>query len=316
MATLTIRPYKGTKDEGAIANLVKACERAEGTQDESLISEVILKLNAPNIGQFKDAHLWVERGKLIGLTLLELTELNNVMDADLWLYIHPDKRDRHLENNTLNWIEKRLKTIRKQRNLPINLRTYSREDQMATLLLLKQHEFIVDRSFITMVRSLYQPIPEPKLPTGFKLTTMKDLKKLKPWVEMYNQSFIDHWNHHDLTVETVESWLNCPHYQPELNLIAVAPDNTLAAFCNCNIQADTADELKTGWIEWLGTRGNFRNMGLGRSLLFAGLQQLKARGIQLAKLSVDADSPTKADRLYQKLGFRSLKTSFAWLKSL
>jgi mycothiol synthase len=316
MATLTIRPYKGATDEGAIANLVKACETAEGTQDESWLSEVLLKLNAPNIGQDRDARLWEERGKLIGLTLLELTESDNVIDAYLWLYIHPKKRDRVLKNNTLKWIEQHLKTTARQRNLPVNLRVYSREDQMTAIVWLKQHEFTTDRSFITMARSLYQPIPEPQLPAGFKLITMKDLRELEPWVETYNESFIDHWNHHDLTLETVESWLNSCHYQPELNLIAVAPDNTLAALCNCNIQAETADQIKTGWIEWLGTRRGFRKMGLGRSLLFAGLQQLKAAGIQLAKLSVDADSPTGADRLYQKVGFRPLKTWFAWVKPL
>ncbi len=316
MATLTIRPYKGATDEGAIANLVKICETAQGLEDESSISEVLLKLNAPNIGQDRDARLWEERGKLIGLTLLELTDSDRVIDAYLWSYIHPEKRDRVLENNTLKWVEQRLKTIAKQRNLPVNLRVYSREDHKSAILLLKQHGFTIDRSFITMARSLYRPIPEPQLPAGFKLITMKDLTELEPWVETYNESFIDHWNHHDLTVETVEFWVNSSHYQPELNLIAVAPDNTLAGFCNCNIQTDAADGLKIGRIEWLGTRRGFRKMGLGRSLLQAGLQQLKTVGMDLAKLSVDADSPTGAHRLYQKVGFRPLKTWFAWVKSL
>ena len=44
---------------------------------------------------------------------------------------------------------------------------------------------------------------------------------------MFNQTFIDHWNHHPLTVETRKHWLTDPNYKPELDLVAIAPDGTI-----------------------------------------------------------------------------------------
>ena len=53
---------------------------------------------------------------------------------------------------------------------------------------------------------------------------------------MFNQSFIDHWNHHDLTAETVRYWMQDANYQPELDLIAVSGDRKFAAFCDCQLK--------------------------------------------------------------------------------
>ncbi len=52
-----------------------------------------------------------------------------------------------------------------------------------------------------------------------------------------------------------------------------------------------------GWIELLGTRRGHRKIGLGRALVLAGLQRLKADGVETALLGVDGDNPTGATRL-------------------
>jgi mycothiol synthase len=84
-----------------------------------------------------------------------------------------------------------------------------------------------------MGRSLTEFIPESKLPENFILRHAKGEPDAQAWVEMRNQSFIDHWNFHPSTVEDHIHWLGDPNYQPELDLIAIAPDETFAAFCLC-----------------------------------------------------------------------------------
>jgi mycothiol synthase len=135
---------------------------------------------------------------------------------------------------------------------------------------------------------------------------------------MVNLSFIDHWNHHPVTVAKVAFWMESPKYRPELDLIAVAPDGTFAAFCSCGIDPDDNERNNRldGWIDMLGTRRGYRKIGLGRAMLLAGLQRLKADGMTIAKLGVDAENPTGALQLYESAGFVTEFTSVVYRKDV
>jgi ribosomal protein S18 acetylase RimI-like enzyme len=135
---------------------------------------------------------------------------------------------------------------------------------------------------------------------------------------MFNQTFIDHWNHHDWTVESYINWLKVPHYRQDIDLLAVAPDGTFAGFCVCMIDPDDNREnnRSEGWIDILGTRRGFRKIGLGRALLLEGMKALKANGIEVAVLGVDAENPTGALGLYESVGFRPVIKTATYHKDL
>jgi ribosomal protein S18 acetylase RimI-like enzyme len=175
--------------------------------------------------------------------------------------------------------------------------------------------------------SLNQPISSPALPSGFTLRQFSSdgqcfqfpLGDVKDWVQLFNESFIDHWQHQDLTVETARHWLfNNPHCKPELNLVAVAPDGIFAAFCvgYINWDENALNRCNEGWIKVLGTRRGFRRMGLGRAMLLAQMQQFKAAGVEVVKLGVDAENLTSATRLYQSVGFQPIKTWLSYAKKI
>ncbi|MGL5063733.1 MAG: GNAT family N-acetyltransferase, partial [Microcoleus sp.] len=71
-----------------------------------------------------------------------------------------------------------------------------------------------------------------------------------------------------------------------------------------------------GWIGVLGTRRGFRKLGLGRAMLLAGLQRLKAAGVDTAILGVDAENPSGALRLYESTGFRKIRNSISYVKDV
>ncbi|MGB3266333.1 MAG: GNAT family N-acetyltransferase [Microcoleus sp.] len=327
MNILTTRSYNGESDWCAIANLIDACETVDRLGEEVSATELKLILDAPKLDKARDVQLWEDGNcKLIGLALLDRPDSTDEIEACLWFYVHPKVRGEGLEKDIIKWGETRLGEVGKQRNLPAKLRTYSREDKTDLMLLLEKQGFEVDRYFLTMGRSLAEPIPAPEFPADFALTHVSGEQDIQPWVEMFNQSFIDHWNHHDLTAETVRYWMQDPNYQPELDLIAVSGDSLrdsfasrkFAAFCDCQIkpQKNTNSSTKDGWIELLGTRRDFRKMGLGKAMLLAGLHKLKAAGANTAKLSVDADSLTGATKLYKSVGFRPLETWIEWAKAV
>ncbi|MGE5657400.1 MAG: GNAT family N-acetyltransferase [Actinomycetota bacterium] len=314
MVTLTICSYRGETDWQAIADLVKACEAVDSLDEEATAYELKLKLNAPSFDQSRDACLWEsEQGKLIGLAVLDLPKPKEEIDGYLWFYVHPAARWEGLETEMITWGSKRLGEVSQEWGLPARLRTYSLENHINHQILLERQGFTSDRYFLTMARSLKELIPEVQLPTGFQLSHLKSQTEIQSWVEMFNESFVDHWNHHDLSVETVQHWMKDPNYQSELDLIAMAPNGKFAAFCDCQLNPEN---LKEGWIEFLGTRRGFRQMGLGKAMLLAGLHQLKKAGAEIAKLSVDADSLTGATHLYQSMGFCKVETWLAWSKAI
>jgi ribosomal protein S18 acetylase RimI-like enzyme len=154
-----------------------------------------------------------------------------------------------------------------------------------------------------MTCSLAEPIAEPIFPEGY---TLRDgYPDPQAWAELYNESFVDHYNFHRQTAEEIQHWQKEADYRPDLNLVAVAPDGTFAAFAWCTIRASDTERAgpKTAWVDLLGTRRGHRRIGLGRAMLLAGLQRMQAAGIEIAWLGVDAASPTGATDLYDKVGF-------------
>ncbi|MGL5083376.1 MAG: GNAT family N-acetyltransferase [Microcoleaceae cyanobacterium] len=320
MATLILRAYQETADFRAIANLINTCVMFDQFGEDTSLSEFQFLLHSPEINASQDTCLIeTKTGQCIGIALIQIQALATELEGYLWLFVHPEFRHQRFEADLVRWGEKRLCQAQEHSSQVPVLRIYSRADQPHWNECLMSYGFTLERQFSTLVRETHLSSPTPELPAGFTLVDQSvnpwSSSNLQAWVELYNESFTDHWNHHDLTVETLKYWQEQPDYQPELDLIAVAPTGELAAFCSCRLKPQNLDH-STGWIEWLGSRRGFRRLGLGRAVLLAGLQRLQGAGADLIKLSVDAENWTGAVRLYQSVGFHPLETWLSWAKPL
>ena len=315
LANLTRRSYQKATDRSLIAALVNTCAAYDRLNEDVSLAEFQLILNSPNLELNCDTYcIENENGQLVGLGLIEHQESTTKIDGNLWIFVHPEIRHQGLEAELIRWSEKQLQQLGQQKHRPVQLLTDSRDDQVDRAVLFNQQGFQIQREFLTLARSLNQPLPVVELPGGFRLSYLKNPDQIPAWVEMYNQSFVDHWNHYDITPETAKYWHTLPEYRAELDLIAIAPDGTFAALCSCRLQPQTHAKRYTGWIEWLGTRRGFRRMGLGRAMLFAGMRQLQQAGADTVKLSVDSESLTGANHLYESVGFRPVETVLSWVK--
>jgi ribosomal protein S18 acetylase RimI-like enzyme len=98
-----------------------------------------------------------------------------------------------------------------------------------------------------------------------------------------------------------------PLYRRDLDLVAVAPDGTLAAFCT--IWYD--DVTRTGLFEPVGTAPQHQQRGLGKSMLTEGLIRLQRMGTDLAY--VGSYTPP-AHALYESAGFKTYRILEPWMK--
>lgn len=302
-------------DIPAMVDMLNACEAVDQLDESYSVEVITTALSEPTLDKPRDLRLWeTESGQLVGIGWLRLrkSEEHGKLDSSLDFSVHPDFRDLHLEDGIMDWAFRRAEEAGLERNLPVRMLSGSRDTNAARLSFLEQRGMHVVRYFFTMRRDLADPIPDPQLPEGFTLRHSSGKgQDVEKWVETFNLSFIDHWGHHPLPVESHAIWLSNPYYNPEYDLVAIAPDGTtFAAFCFCWI--DKADNAKLdrldGWIDMLGTRRGYRKIGLGRAMLLAGLQLLKREGMTVAKLGVDAENPTGALKLYESTGFTKLNT--------
>jgi GNAT superfamily N-acetyltransferase len=350
MTTLKIRPSAGGTDfhaltfaeRGAstaklfadITELVKLNDAIGQLDDDTLVCDLQRFFDAPDVDKGRDLRLWKNaNGNLIGFGQLFIYERDDEIEGYLYFDVHPTHRSDTLGTEILQWSEQRIREVANKRTVRLKLRTRCRNDKFVSnratssyrQVLLEKQGCTAERIFLTMDCSLNRPFTQPQLPTGFRLQPLSGnglyrvpSGDLEAWVELFNESFIDHWNHQDLTVATVRQWFKNPHYKPELNLIAVAPDGTLAAFCvgYINLEENALSKRNEGWIKLLGTRRGFRQLGLGRAILLATMRHFKVAGVDRVKLGVDAQSLTSAMRLYESVGFHPVNAWPSYVKEI
>ena len=95
------------------------------------------------------------------------------------------------------------------------------------------------------------------------------------------------------------NFMRSPVYDPALDIIAVAPDGQVGAFCI--VWIDPLNQV--GLFEPLGTHPDFQRKGLGRAVMLEGLRRLKQRGMKSAIVSTYEDH-LPAIKLYESVGFQ------------
>ncbi len=321
MKTLALRSYQDEKDLEAIAELFQACETVDRLDNWVSISAVRRAFNTPAPDIKREISLWEDGdGKLVGFGQLSIQESS--VDAHLSFKVHPTFRGEGIEQEIIKWSEQRIIDT----SASVKLRSDSRDTQTERMALLESCGFTPNRYFLRMERSLTEPFPKAELPRGFTLESplsqsfsgeIGQRHFLEAWVEMFNQTFIDHWNHHDLTVEQLEHEISHPDYRQDLNLVAIsASDGTFAGFCCCFINPEKNQHkgTKEGKIGILGTRRGFRKCGLGKAMLLSGMERLRDVGMDKALLGVDAENLSGANRLYESVGFHKVHTNIVYVK--
>lgn len=316
---LRANTFAGEADLAAIAALYNLCSQTDRLDSWLSIDELREDLDDPDFDLTKDLRLWRDAsGKLLATGELWQRKMSDRTQAYASFCVHPIVRG-EVEPALFAWAETRLQQIAAAENHPrIELQTGCRDTQTYQMALFPTYGFEEVRVFYRMARSLSIPLPAVELPDGFHIRRVNPEHDAIAWVDMFNQTFIDHWNHSPTSLEDFNYDTNLPSYIPGLDLVAVAPDGNLAAFCQSTIFAEENEKLgrKDGWITSLGTRRGYRRLGLARAMVRMGIQALAQKGMDMALLGVDSENPSGALQLYQSEDFRLRHRSVAFSKWL
>lgn len=317
MIALTVRPYTGESDLQPIVDLLNACEAVDQEDNFYSVGNLRTGFAEPGFDPTENVRLWADAGHLVAYAdLWTPAQPIDVLDGFLWFRVHPTHRNRGLEADILTWAETRIREINVKHQLPSKITLSCRNYQIERVGFYEQQGFQYERCFLKMKRCLNELIPQPQFPDGFQAVQVKGIEDAAAWVEMHSQTFIDHWQFHPYTIEEYSYRISTPKYCPDLDLVAIAPDGTFAAFCYSHIDAEAnqQQQRREGWISSLGTRRGFRRLGLGRAMLLTGLQRLRQAGMETAYLGVDTQNPNCAQTLYESVGFRKVHADLFYEK--
>jgi mycothiol synthase len=93
---------------------------------------------------------------------------------------------------------------------------------------------------------------------------------------------------------------------------------TRASSIITSINADENARLsvRRAWLDHVSVRRPYRGRGLAASLIASTLRILRERGLDEAALGVDAQNPSGALRLYERLGFTKHREGVGYRKSM
>jgi mycothiol synthase len=299
MSILAGRPYTGDGDLPQMQLLLRACE-----------PEASYDFHVQDLPEERELNtrLWEGAdGTLVAMAAVY---------PPSWLsfVLHPRTASQTIETQIIDWANERASAHRQAEGEPIKLWSQARESDGKRIAMLVRHGFAQEGGgSLRMERPLDVPLPEPQLPAGFTVRTFGGRPDAVAWADMWN----DTGPGRAMSVDQCLSWREPPDIVPELDLIAVAPDGTFAAYCMCSInQAENAlTGRRDGWTDPIGTRPRCRRRGLARALILTALRGLKAKGCERALLGVDGAN-TGAIQLYESCGYRTLYRKVSYSKEI
>lgn len=106
---------------------------------------------------------------------------------------------------------------------------------------------------------------------------------------------------------------NNEHFDESLWFMAMAGEE-VAGICLCRPR--TTEDPDRGWISSVGVKRAYRRRGIASAMLRHAFHELYARGIRKAGLDVDSESPTGANRIYERAGMRPVRQTVNYVKAL
>ena len=138
-------------------------------------------------------------------------------------------------------------------------------------------------------------IPEAHLPEGFTIRPVAGEHEAQLLADVHNGAFSPKW-----TEAKYLQVMRTPGFDPERELVVVAPDGRFAAFVVVWVDPVSL----TGLFEPVGCHSDFRRRGLTKALMFAGMARMKERGMEEAIVGYKPSNEA-AFKLYSSAGFET-----------
>jgi mycothiol synthase len=148
------------------------------------------------------------------------------------------------------------------------------------------------RHFFDMAIELDGPPEVPDVP----IESFRE-EDARAFHDALDEAFQDHWEHHG---QSFEKWWQRHKANPNLDLslwFLIRDGDEIAA-----VARNEGNRNGGGYVGAIGVRRPWRGRGFAKALLLHTFREFWNRGVPRVTLGVDAQSPTGATRLYERVG--------------
>ncbi len=306
---LASRRYRGLADLPAILAFASNCTAQRSPLQSSwhpgdIIWALHTRAHLPQPCRF-----WIGPGGVEALAWFE-------SEGEVWIETLPASEP--LVRTAVGWVEdawrRRLASMGLPSDTPIQIRAQTADRRRGAALEALGYRKAGPAGVSFSIR-LDGPLPPPEAPRGY---VVRDSVGVDPALRAAAHRAA--WNHLDhlgiaanspFSTEAYLSLAALPVYDPSLDMLAEAPDGSLAASCIC--WADQPSGV--GVFEPVGVALAHRGRRLASAIMREALHRLKARGHLEARVGT-AHFNHAAIAAYRAAGFEPADSSFWWAKVL
>ncbi|HEU0239363.1 MAG TPA: GNAT family N-acetyltransferase [Micromonosporaceae bacterium] len=298
MTELSVRPY-ADGDAAALCDVFNDVEVANGGEPEHTETDTRNLLEAWVRDHANDTRLVMSGDRLVAAGLL-LTPPPGGQHIDLLGAVHPDFQGRGIGRELLTWQFDRARTIHADvaADEDWHAETSANGADKAATALFERFEMSPVRYFFGMEASL-DGVASVELPDRIRAAPYtEDLSEAV--YETHMAAFADHWGFQRRPYAMwVKLTLQSDQFRPDLSRIGLDGED-IAGYV---LAYDGPGDVE--YVGQVGTRREWRRRGLASALLAESMAAGAKDGKTSAKLGVDADSPTGAVGVYERVGFHT-----------
>lgn len=248
-----------------------------------------------------------------GMTLWEnedgniIAALNHNGGSELRLHVHPHFRSAELEGEMLAYAEENYYATAEDGRRYVYLPIFDDDTP--------RQELVQSRGFKKYPgwghhyrRDLDSPIPDAPIPAGYTIRSMGGAEEYLArswcsWRAFHNDEPDENYDGDYAWYANMQS---SPLYRRDLDVVAVVPDGSIAAFCTCFYD----DYTRSAVTVVVGVAAEHWRRGLGKAVMTKAFKRLQSLGCTRV-FSTAHEEP--ADALYRSM-LKEMKLTETWLK--
>jgi len=312
---LAFRTYAGPADIPVLTQIQRAAHLFDDTElipsEERVANEVA---NGDGFDPAEDVFLAELDGRAIACGEVRYVRRDDIHTYHLSGAVHPDVRRRGIGRALQGHLEARAaeRAAALADGEPVYLDAWMPDQNVSFVALIRSAGYAPIRHFFEMLRGDLGSIHEVVMPAGLELRSVvkADMRRI---FDAEAEAFRDHWGRRDWSDQIFAELQADPDLDLDLWRVAWDGDEVAGVVTNFII---AALGLARGWLDHVSVRRPWRRRGLASALILSACIALRERGMTEAALGVDAESPTGALGLYERLGFVQNHRATIWRRTL
>jgi ribosomal protein S18 acetylase RimI-like enzyme len=255
-------------------------------------------------------------GRPVGIVHANVDKLREERKGFIWLDVNPESRDRGIEHQLVETGLRELKV--RDMTTAQALVDSSELDYVGALEGLGFRQVRVFSMMEMDLANVTYNIGENRQ-VAIRTLQKEREEDVELLTSLSNETFKEHFNSRRDTIEEVRHSLFSDQYFDKAKDIFFAElDGESIGYVGAGIDEkyNLEKNVQRGDIFTIGVLKKYRRRGVGARLMLHVLQTLRTKGMTRATLGVDDYNPTKAIRLYEKVGFKVKKKDLIFEREL